>query len=87
MSVDDVMRSVDTYGCNLVEITGGEPLLQEDVYPLMKRLLASGKTVMVETGGHLSVKRRAGRRDPYRGRQMSRRAASRTRITGRTWTG
>ena len=36
----------------LVELTGGEPLLQKDVYPLMERLLASGKTVLVETGGH-----------------------------------
>jgi 7-carboxy-7-deazaguanine synthase len=55
MSLDDVMAAVDAYGCSLVELTGGEPLLQKDVYPLMERLLASGKTVLVETGGHLSV--------------------------------
>jgi 7-carboxy-7-deazaguanine synthase len=55
MSLDDVMAAVDSYGCSLVELTGGEPLLQKDVYPLMERLLASGKTVLVETGGHLSV--------------------------------
>ena len=55
MSLDDVMAEVDAYGCSLVELTGGEPLLQKDVYPLMERLLASGKTVLVETGGHLSV--------------------------------
>jgi 7-carboxy-7-deazaguanine synthase len=41
----------------LVEITGGEPLLQEEVYPLMERLLASGRTVMLETGGHRSTAR------------------------------
>ena len=52
MSVDEVVRSVDGYGCPLVEITGGEPLLQEDVYPLMDGLLARGHTVMLETGGH-----------------------------------
>ena len=56
MSIDDVMARVERYGCDLVEITGGEPLLQRDVYPLMEQLLASGKTVMVETGGHLSIK-------------------------------
>jgi 7-carboxy-7-deazaguanine synthase len=55
MSLDDVMAAVDAYGCSLVELTGGEPLLQKDAYPLMERLLASGKTVLVETGGHLSV--------------------------------
>jgi len=56
MSIDDVLERVDGYGCDLVEITGGEPLLQSDVYPLMEQLLASGKTVMVETGGHRSIK-------------------------------
>jgi len=54
-SVEDVIARVDTYGCPLVEITGGEPLLQEDVYPLMDRLLAAGKTVLLETGGHIDI--------------------------------
>ena len=56
-SVDDVVGEVEKFGCSLVEITGGEPLLQEDVYPLMERLLASGHTVMIETGGHRSIAR------------------------------
>lgn len=56
VSVDDVVARVEAYGCELVEITGGEPLLQADVYPLMRRLLDSGRTVMVETGGHRSIK-------------------------------
>jgi 7-carboxy-7-deazaguanine synthase len=55
MSVDDVVRRVGEYGCDVVEITGGEPLLQKEVYPLMQRLLDEGRTVMLETGGHLSV--------------------------------
>jgi 7-carboxy-7-deazaguanine synthase len=55
MSVDDVLEAVDRYGCPLVEVTGGEPLLQPDVYPLMTRLLERGKTVMLETGGHRSL--------------------------------
>lgn len=56
-SVDDVLAEVLTHVCDLVEITGGEPLLQEDVYELMARLVATGRTVLVETGGHLSVAR------------------------------
>ena len=55
VSIDDVLAQVRAYGCGLVEITGGEPLLQRDVYPLMASLLAQGLEVMVETGGHLSV--------------------------------
>lgn len=54
-SVDDVVAEVDGFGCPLVEVTGGEPLLQHDVYALMRRLLASGKTVLLETGGHIDV--------------------------------
>ena len=56
-SLDDVIGEVDRYGCSLVEVTGGEPLLQEEVYPLMQRLLDSGKTVLLETGGHRSTER------------------------------
>ena len=57
MSVDEVVAAVEQYGCPLVEITGGEPLLQEDVYPLMERLAGTGRTVMLETGGHRSIAR------------------------------
>ena len=57
MSVDDVMSAVEAYGCPLVEITGGEPLLQEGVYDLMDRLLADGHTVLLETGGHRPIDR------------------------------
>ena len=57
MSIDDVVSAVEEHQCPLVEITGGEPLLQEDVYPLMDRLLAAGRTVMLETGGHRSIDR------------------------------
>lgn len=55
MTVDEVIEKVRGYGCDVVEVTGGEPLLQKDVYPLMERLLTDGHTVMLETGGHRSV--------------------------------
>jgi 7-carboxy-7-deazaguanine synthase len=57
MSIEEVVAAVDRYGCDLVEITGGEPLLQEDVYELMDRLLAGDGTVMLETGGHRPIAR------------------------------
>jgi 7-carboxy-7-deazaguanine synthase len=55
MSVDQVVADVEARGCDLVEVTGGEPLLQPDVHPLMQRLLDAGKTVLIETGGHRSI--------------------------------
>ena len=55
MSVDEVVDEVGRYDCPTVEITGGEPLLQRDVYPLMERLLAGGHCVLLETGGHMSL--------------------------------
>jgi 7-carboxy-7-deazaguanine synthase len=54
-TLDEVVHEVEQYGCELVEITGGEPLLQDDVYPLMQRLLDRGRTVLLETGGHRSI--------------------------------
>jgi 7-carboxy-7-deazaguanine synthase len=57
MGVDEVISEVDKYGCDVVEITGGEPLLQKDVYPLMEQLIANGRTVLLETGGHIAVDR------------------------------
>jgi 7-carboxy-7-deazaguanine synthase len=56
-TLDEVMAEVERYDCPLVEVTGGEPLLQEEVYPLMRRLLDSGRTVLVETGGHRDTAR------------------------------
>jgi 7-carboxy-7-deazaguanine synthase len=47
---------VKSYSTNLVEITGGEPLLQKEVFPLMESLLKNKFQVMLETSGSLSVK-------------------------------
>src|SRR3954469_14852895 len=55
MSVDEVVDAVESHGSPLVEITGGEPLLQEDVYPLMERLVESGRPVLLEAGGQIAA--------------------------------
>jgi 7-carboxy-7-deazaguanine synthase len=57
MTVEEVLAEVDTYDCRLVEVTGGEPLLQKEVYPLMDGLIEGGHTVMLETGGHIPIDR------------------------------
>ena len=54
-TLDEVVADVERYECQLVEITGGEPLLQDDVFPLMRRLLDTGRTVLLETGGHRPI--------------------------------
>jgi 7-carboxy-7-deazaguanine synthase len=57
MSIGDVVEEVQRFECPVVEITGGEPLLQKEAPALMAELLARGKTVLVETGGHLDIDR------------------------------
>ena len=55
MSIDVILKKVEDYNCKLVEITGGEPLLQANVHLLMKRLCDENYDVMIETGGHRDV--------------------------------
>ena len=57
MTLDAVMDRVGELGGKLAEITGGEPLLQDEVYPLMERLLAKGYQVMLETSGEQPLDR------------------------------
>ncbi len=55
-SVEDVLAEVAGYGCRLVEITGGEPLVQdEECRRLMTALCDGGYEVMLETGGSLPI--------------------------------
>ena len=55
LTVEDVVARVVELRCRLVELTGGEPLLQVAAIPLMQRLIETGHEVLLETGGHLSV--------------------------------
>jgi 7-carboxy-7-deazaguanine synthase len=69
MPVSEIMQRVDTLTGRaenqtgalatvpLVELTGGEPLLQEEIYPLADQLLSAGYTVMIETSGERFVGR------------------------------
>ena len=56
-TVEQVLEEVESFDCSLVELTGGEPLLQEEVFPLMDELVVRGYTVLLETGGSLDVGR------------------------------
>lgn len=55
MSLDEIFQQVSNFPTRLVEVTGGEPLAQAEVHLLLERLLDSGKTVLVETGGHMDI--------------------------------
>lgn len=55
MTVDEVLAEAASHNCRLVEITGGEPLLQEESTVLMERLLDDGYEVLLETGGGVSI--------------------------------
>lgn len=54
-SVDAVFDEVMALDCPLVEMTGGEPLLQKGVLPLMTRFCDAGRTVLIETSGNRDI--------------------------------
>jgi 7-carboxy-7-deazaguanine synthase len=60
-SLEAIRREVASFPCRLVEVTGGEPLLQEAVYPLMAGLCDDGYEVLLETSGSLDIGRVDGR--------------------------
>ncbi len=55
LGLDEVLAQILGLGDPLVEVTGGEPLLQPEVYPLMTRLADAGKTVLLETSGAIDT--------------------------------
>jgi 7-carboxy-7-deazaguanine synthase len=54
-SIDEIVAEVARYGCPLVEVTGGEPLIQRETTVLLSRLLQAGHEVLLETSGAWSV--------------------------------
>jgi 7-carboxy-7-deazaguanine synthase len=57
MSIEAIIHKVESYNCAYVEITGGEPLLQKNVYLLIDELVEKHYRLLMETGGHLDVSR------------------------------
>ncbi len=57
LSLPQILKKVASFPTQLVEITGGEPLLQEEVYPLMEQLLEKGYMVLLDTNGSLDISR------------------------------
>ena len=54
-SMEDILGKVESYGCRLVEITGGEPLAQSDAFPLITQLCERGYDVLIETSGAIDT--------------------------------
>jgi 7-carboxy-7-deazaguanine synthase len=55
MTIEEVLERVRAFGCQLVEVTGGEPLAQREAYRLIERLCDEGYEVLIETGGYVST--------------------------------
>ena len=55
ISLDAVLAQVRAFGCRLVEVTGGEPLVQREAFRLIERLCDEGYEVLIETGGYVST--------------------------------
>lgn len=55
MSEDQILERVKSYGCNLVEVTGGEPLAHAEAFPFIERLCNEGFEVLIETSGSIDI--------------------------------
>lgn len=55
MSIDNILANIKKYNCKLVEVTGGEPLVQKQSLDLMNKLCDNNYDVLLETGGSLSI--------------------------------
>jgi 7-carboxy-7-deazaguanine synthase len=55
LTIEGILEKVASYGCRLVEVTGGEPLVQDAVHELLARLCDLGYEVLLETGGSLDI--------------------------------
>jgi 7-carboxy-7-deazaguanine synthase len=57
IAFDDILAKLDEFGCRLVEVTGGEPLTQKNVFPFITELCDRGYEVLIETGGYVSTEK------------------------------
>ena len=54
---EDIFAKLKDFGCNLVEVTGGDPLAQKNVFPFVTQLCDKGYEVLIETGGFFSIEK------------------------------
>ncbi len=57
LTFEEIFRQLEDFGCNLVEVTGGEPLAQKRVFPFITKLLDKNYEVLIETGGFVSIEK------------------------------
>ena len=57
MNIPEIIKKVNNLKCNLVEVTGGEPLVQDGCIDLLKALISNGNKILIETGGALSIEK------------------------------
>ncbi|MBR73416.1 MAG: 7-carboxy-7-deazaguanine synthase [Dehalococcoidaceae bacterium] len=57
MRIPEIIKKVNNLKCNLVEVTGGEPLVQDGCIDLLKALISNGNKILIETGGALSIEK------------------------------
>lgn len=55
ISFDEIFGKLADFGCNLIEVTGGEPLAQKNVFPFITELCERDYEVLIETGGYVST--------------------------------
>lgn len=61
ISFANIFAKLNEFGCKLVEVTGGEPLAQKNVFPFVAELCDRGYEVLIETGGYVSTENVDGR--------------------------
>ena len=54
--INDILKEIEKFNCNLVEVTGGEPLLQKNIFGLFDQLVSKNYFVLLETNGTVSLK-------------------------------
>ncbi len=55
LTIEEILARVEAFRCNLVEVTGGEPLVQKNSLSLLRALCDAGYEVLLETGGHMDI--------------------------------
>ena len=57
LNFDEIFKDLEEFGCKLVEVTGGEPLAQKNIFPFITELCERGYEVLIETGGFVATEK------------------------------